>query len=169
MTSPLAELSPATDFIHRHIGPSDADIAAMLEVVGAGSLTELIDIGVPDTIRTETGLGLGEPLTEHEVLEEMRRLAAKNQVYTSLIGQGYYGTYLPPVIQRNLLENPGWYTAYTPYQPEISQGTLQVIFEFQTLIAQLTEMEVANASMYDEPSATAEAAVAVTKGTSWAQ
>ncbi len=157
MISPLAELSPATDFIHRHIGPSDADVAAMLDVVGAGSLTELIDRAVPDTIRTETGLGLGEPLSEQEVLEQMRRLAAKNQVYTSLIGQGYSGTYLPPVIQRNLLENPGWYTAYTPYQPEISQGRLEAILNFQTMVSDLTGMDLANSSLLDEGTAAAEA------------
>ena len=157
MISPLAELSPATDFIHRHIGPSDADVAAMLDVVGAGSLTELIDRAVPETIRTETGLGLGEPLSEQEVLEQMRRLAAKNQVYTSLIGQGYSGTYLPPVIQRNLLENPGWYTAYTPYQPEISQGRLEAILNFQTMVSDLTGMDLANSSLLDEGTAAAEA------------
>jgi len=157
MTSPLDELLPATDFIHRHIGPSDADIAGMLDVVGVGSLTELIDRAVPDTIRTETGLGLGDPLTEHEVLEQMRRLAAENQVYTSLIGQGYYGTYLPPVIQRNLLENPGWYTAYTPYQPEISQGRLEAILNFQTMVSDLTGMDLANSSLLDEGTAAAEA------------
>jgi glycine dehydrogenase len=157
MTSPLAEPSPATDFIHRHIGPSDADIAAMLEVVGADSLAELIDRAVPDTIRTDTRMGLGDPLTEHEVLDEMRRLAAKNQVYTSLIGQGYFGTYLPPVIQRNLLENPGWYTAYTPYQPEISQGRLEAILNFQTMVSDLTGMDLANSSLLDEGTAAAEA------------
>ena len=157
MTSPLADLSPATDFIHRHIGPSDADVAAMLDVVGAGSLDELIDVAVPDTIRTESGLGLGEPLTEQEVLEQMRRLAARNLVYTSLIGQGYYGTYLPPVIQRNLLENPGWYTAYTPYQPEISQGRLEAILNFQTMVSDLTGMDLANSSLLDEGTAAAEA------------
>ena len=118
---------------------------------------QLIDRAVPDTIRTETGLGLGEPLSEQEVLEQMRRLAAKNQVYTSLIGQGYYGTYLPPVIQRNLLENPGWYTAYTPYQPEISQGRLEAILNFQTMVSDLTGMDLANSSLLDEGTAAAEA------------
>ncbi|MDJ0959795.1 MAG: aminomethyl-transferring glycine dehydrogenase [Acidimicrobiia bacterium] len=153
----LADLAATDDFIRRHIGPSDDDIATMLEVIGVDSLDALIDRAVPKNIVSETPIDVGEPHSEIEALEELRRMAAKNQVYTSLIGMGYTGTHLPAVIQRNLLENPGWYTAYTPYQPEISQGRLEAILNFQTMVSELTGMELANSSLLDEGTAAAEA------------
>jgi len=153
----LADLAATDDFIRRHIGPSPDDVDAMLAVVGAASLDDLLDRAVPATIRTRTPLSIGEPHTEVEALAELRHTAAKNRVYTSLIGMGYTNTHLPAVIQRNLLENPGWYTAYTPYQPEISQGRLEAVLNFQTMISDLTGMELANSSLLDEGTAAAEA------------
>ena len=158
MNAPLKTTADAaTDFVRRHIGPSPRDIDAMLDSVGASSLAELMSQTLPGSIRQKKPLDLGPALSETEALAHMRDLAAQNQVFTSLIGTGYSGTILPAVIQRNILENPAWYTAYTPYQPEISQGTLHALFEFQTQVAMLTGMEVANASMYDGSTATAEA------------
>ncbi len=148
---------PAASFVRRHIGPSPRDIAAMLEVVGAPSIDALIGETLPLSIRQKAPLDLGKALSETEALFHMRELASKNQVFTSLIGQGYSGTILPAVIQRNILENPAWYTAYTPYQPEISQGRLEALFNFQTMIADLTGLDVANASLLDEATAAAEA------------
>ncbi|WP_438275886.1 aminomethyl-transferring glycine dehydrogenase [Nitrobacter sp.] len=152
---------PATTFARRHIGPSPRDIDAMLGTVGAKSLAALIDEALPPAIRQSTpldlGEGLSEGLSEIEVLAHMRELAAGNQAFTSLIGQGYSGTILPTVIQRNILENPAWYTAYTPYQAEISQGRLEALFNFQTMICDLTGLDVANASLLDEATAVAEA------------
>jgi glycine dehydrogenase len=148
---------PATNFARRHIGPSPRDIDAMLETVGAKSLHALMSETLPSSIRQQKPLDLGEPFSETEALKHMAKLAAQNQVFTSLIGQGYSGTVLPPVIQRNILENPAWYTAYTPYQPEISQGRLEALFNFQTMICDLTGLDVANASLLDEATAAAEA------------
>src|SRR5580700_88361 len=148
---------PATSFVRRHIGPSPRDITAMLETVGASSLKALMAETLPASIRQQAPLDLGQPLSETEALAHMRDLALRNQVFTSLIGQGYSGTILPAVIQRNILENPAWYTAYTPYQPEISQGRLEALFNFQTMIADLTGLDVANASLLDEATAAAEA------------
>ncbi|HET6839098.1 MAG TPA: aminomethyl-transferring glycine dehydrogenase [Bradyrhizobium sp.] len=147
----------ATSFKRRHIGPSPRDISAMLETVGAKSLDALIAETLPSSIRQTTPLDLGPALSETEALAHMSELASRNQVFTSLIGQGYSGTILPPVIQRNILENPAWYTAYTPYQPEISQGRLEALFNFQTMICDLTGLDVANASLLDEATAAAEA------------
>jgi glycine dehydrogenase len=147
----------ATTFARRHIGPSPRDIAAMLETVGANSLDALMAETLPSSIRQKAPLDLGRPLSETEALAHMRELASQNQVFTSLIGQGYSGTILPAVIQRNILENPAWYTAYTPYQPEISQGRLEALFNFQTMICDLTGLDVANASLLDEATAAAEA------------
>src|SRR6266446_6886123 len=127
----------ATTFVRRHIGPSPRDVAAMLETVGAKSLSALMSETLPASIRQKAPLDLGRALGETEALAHMRELAAQNQVFTSLIGQGYTGTILPPVIQRNILENPAWYTAYTPYQPEISQGRLEALLNFQTMISEL--------------------------------
>ena len=143
--------------MRRHIGPSPRDITAMLETVGAPSLGALMAETLPSSIRQKAPLDLGPPLSETEALAHMRELAAQNQVFTSLIGQGYSGTILPAVIQRNILENPAWYTAYTPYQPEISQGRLEALFNFQTMICDLTGLDVANASLLDEATAAAEA------------
>ena len=144
-------------FESRHIGPSPQDVSAMLETIGVSSLDELIAQTIPDDIRQHAPLDLGAALSETEALEKARQLAARNLVLTSLIGQGYYGTILPSVIQRNILENPAWYTAYTPYQPEISQGRLEALLNFQTMIADLTALDIANASLLDEATAAAEA------------
>ncbi len=158
MNAPLKTTAEAaTDFARRHIGPSPRDIAAMLESVGAKSLAELMGQTLPSSIRQKAPLDLGRALSETEALAHMRELAAQNEVFTSLIGQGYSGTILPAVIQRNILENPAWYTAYTPYQPEISQGRLEALFNFQTMICDLTGLDVANASLLDEGTAAAEA------------
>jgi len=148
---------PAASFVRRHIGPSSRDVAAMLDVVGAKSLAALMAETLPSSIRQKAPLDLGRALSETEALAHMGDLAAQNQAFTSLIGQGYSGTILPAVIQRNVLENPAWYTAYTPYQPEISQGRLEALFNFQTMISDLTGLDVANASLLDEASAAAEA------------
>ncbi|MGX1324064.1 glycine dehydrogenase [Bradyrhizobium sp. USDA 377] len=147
----------AASFVRRHIGPSARDVTAMLETVGARSVDALMSETLPASIRQATPLDLGKPLSETEAIAHMAELAAQNQVFTSLIGQGYSGTILPAVIQRNILENPAWYTAYTPYQPEISQGRLEALFNFQTMICDLTGLDVANASLLDEATAAAEA------------
>src|SRR5258706_3805300 len=147
----------ATTFARRHIGPSPRDVAAMLETVGAKSLGALMGETLPSSIRQKAPLDLGSPLSETEALAHMSKLAAQNQVFTSLIGQGYSGTIVPAVIQRNILESPAWYTAYTPYQPEISQGRLEALFNFQTMICDLTGLDIANASLLDEATAAAEA------------
>ena len=158
MNAPLKTTAEAaTDFVRRHIGPSPRDVAAMLQTVGASSLTELMGQTLPASIRQKAPLDLGRAFSETEALAHMRELAAQNEVFTSLIGQGYSGTILPAVIQRNILENPAWYTAYTPYQPEISQGRLEALFNFQTMICDLTGLDVANASLLDEGTAAAEA------------
>src|SRR4029450_586966 len=158
MNAPLKHANEAaTTFVRRHIGPSPRDIDAMLETVGAKSLGALMAQTLPSSIRQQAPLDLGPALSETEALAHMRELAARNQVFTSLIGQGYSGTILPAVIQRNILENPAWYTAYTPYQPEISQGRLEALFNFQTMICDLTGLDVANASLLDEATAAAEA------------
>lgn len=146
------------DFANRrHIGPSPEEMSAMLEVIGADSLDALIDETVPTSIRQEKPLDFGKPKSERELMHYMRVMAAKNKVLTSLIGQGYHGTVTPPAIQRNILENPAWYTSYTPYQPEISQGRLEALLNFQTMISDLTGLEIANASLLDEATACAEA------------
>src|SRR5437588_2446577 len=158
MNAPLKTTAEAaTDFVRRHIGPSPRDVAAMLETVQAKSLSELMAQTLPSSIRQQAPLDLGLALSETQALDHMRELASQNEVFTSLIGQGYSGTILPAVIQRNILENPAWYTAYTPYQPEISQGRLEALFNFQTMISDLTGLDVANASLLDEATAAAEA------------
>jgi glycine dehydrogenase len=145
------------DFANRrHIGPSPAEMAAMLEAVGVPSLEALIDETVPASIRQTAPLTWA-PLSEYGLLERMRAVASRNKVMTQLIGQGYYGTVTPPAIQRNILENPAWYTAYTPYQPEIAQGRLEALLNYQTMVADLTGLPVANASLLDEATAAAEA------------
>ena len=146
------------DFANRrHIGPSPEEIEEMLQVVGVNSLDELIAETVPKDIRQAKPLDFGRPLSERAALDRLRETANKNRVLTSLIGQGYHGTIMPPAIQRNILESPAWYTAYTPYQPEISQGRLEALLNFQTLVADLTGLDVANASLLDEATAAAEA------------
>ena len=156
----LAELSAleAEDgFVARHIGPSDRDIGSMLHVVGAASLDELANRAVPPAIRLARMLDLPPAVDEAGALAELRGLAARNRVVKSLIGLGYHGTHTPPVIQRNVLENPGWYTAYTPYQAEIAQGRLEALLNFQTMICDLAGLPIANASLLDEATAAAEA------------
>ncbi len=146
------------DFANRrHIGPSPAEMEEMLALIGYPNLDALIDDTVPGSIRQQVPLTWGAPMTEREALDKLRDTANKNEVLVSLIGQGYYGTITPPVIQRNILENPAWYTAYTPYQPEISQGRLEALLNYQTMICDLTGLDVANASLLDEATAGAEA------------
>ncbi len=144
-------------FSDRHIGLSDADIASMLSQLGFESLDELTKTVVPTSIADNRPLDLSAPVSEEQALAELKEIASQNTVLKSLIGQGYYGTHTPKVIQRNVLENPAWYTAYTPYQPEISQGRLEVLFYFQTMITELTGMDIANASLLDEGTAAGEA------------
>jgi glycine dehydrogenase len=151
------DLEPRGEFVARHIGPSAADQARMLAALGVTTLDDLIDETVPEAIRSRDPLALPRAKSEVEALAAIRALADKNEVFTSLIGMGYSDTITPGVIRRNVLENPAWYTAYTPYQPEISQGRLEALLNFQTMICDLTGMEIANASMLDESTAAAEA------------
>ena len=153
----LSALEHRNEFIARHIGITPADEARMLQAVGAASRRELIESIVPRSIARRQGMQLPAPVTEAAALAELKAIAAKNQVLRSFIGQGYYGTHTPGVILRNILENPAWYTAYTPYQAEISQGRMEALLNFQTLVCDLTGMAVANASMLDEATAAAEA------------
>ena len=147
----------AASFIPRHIGPNEADVRAMLDLLGYDSLDALIDATVPGGIRLRRPLAIHAPMTEYEALANMRSIAMRNQVYRSFLGLGYYACFTPPVIQRNVLENPGWYTAYTPYQAEIAQGRLEALLTFQTMVMDLTGLEIANASLLDEGTAAAEA------------
>ncbi len=155
--TPLSALEQRDEFIVRHIGPDAAETAAMLTAVGAASLDELIGQTVPAAIRLAAPLGLPSPLREHEALAKLKAIAARNVVKKSLIGLGYYDTLTPKVILRNLLENPGWYTAYTPYQAEIAQGRLEALLNWQQMVIDLTGMALANASLLDEATAAAEA------------
>ena len=150
-------LLPTDTFWQRHIGPNPQGIQAMLEQMGFASLDDLVDCTVPAQIRSQQPLNLGEPRGESELLQELRAIAARNQIFRSYIGMGYAGCITPAVIQRNILENPGWYTQYTPYQAEIAQGRLEALLNFQTLVTELTGMELANASLLDEGTAAAEA------------
>nr|WP_305123433.1 aminomethyl-transferring glycine dehydrogenase [Roseomonas sp. GC11] len=153
----LAALEDHGAFAARHIGPSDAEIAAMLKAVGASSLDDLADRTVPAAIRGQDFSQLPPPVSEAEAIAELRALSDENIRHRSLIGMGYHGTHVPPVILRNVLENPGWYTAYTPYQAEIAQGRLEALVNFQTMVCDLTGLPVANASLLDEGTAAAEA------------
>ncbi len=158
MPEPLANQDPGLEsFADRHVGPRADDLTAMLATLGYGSLDELVTAAVPSVIREPVPLSVTEPLSETEALARLRELAAGNDVFTSLIGLGYHDTITPPVIVRNVLENPAWYTAYTPYQPEISQGRLEALLNFQTMVSDLTGMDLANASLLDEGTAAAEA------------
>lgn len=154
---PSIELDLDIPFVRRHIGPRDEDVAAMLEVVGKSSLDELIDTTLPAEIRTAERLIVEAAPSEQAVLAELREIASDNTVLTSMIGLGYYGTQIPSVIKRDILQNPAWYTAYTPYQPEISQGRLEALLNFQTVVSELTGLDTANASLLDESTAAAEA------------
>jgi glycine cleavage system P protein (glycine dehydrogenase) len=153
----VASPSDVDSFVPRHIGPSDADVAAMLELLGYDSLDALIDATVPAGIRLRRPLAIEAGMTEHQALEHMRRIAQKNRVLRSYLGLGYHDCITPPVIQRNVLENPGWYTAYTPYQAEIAQGRLEALLNYQTMVMDLTGLEIPNASLLDEGTAAAEA------------
>ena len=158
MSTSLQHLLTESDtFVRRHISTSLADVNAMLDALGYKSLDEFIDATVPEGIRLRRMMTTGPARTEHDVLAELRGMAAQNTVARSFLGMGYYDTLVPPVIQRNILENPGWYTAYTPYQAEIAQGRLEALLNYQTMVIDLTGMEIANASMLDEGTAAAEA------------
>ena len=162
-TLPVSPAPPEIDVLHpghfayRHIGPRREDLAEMLQAVGYSSLDDFIDAVVPAEIRLRRPLALPPGRSEREVLQALRGLAGMNRVFRSYIGLGYAGTFTPQVVQRNVLENPGWYTAYTPYQAEIAQGRLEALLNFQTMVADLTGLEVANASLLDEATAAAEA------------
>ncbi|WP_306513218.1 aminomethyl-transferring glycine dehydrogenase [Janibacter hoylei] len=153
----MSASSPLSEFVGRHVGPRDADVTQMLGLLGQPSLDALCDAAVPGAIRQTSSLDIEASPSELAVLEELRDLAAKNSVLTSMIGLGYYGTITPSVIQRNVLENPAWYTAYTPYQPEISQGRLEALLNFQTMVADLTGLQTSGSSLLDEATAAAEA------------
>ncbi|TRZ97058.1 MAG: glycine dehydrogenase (aminomethyl-transferring) [Rhodocyclaceae bacterium] len=157
LSTPLTTLEHRDEFIGRHIGPDEHVIAGMLAAIGTASLNTLISETVPATIRLQRPLALPGPVPEHAALARLAAIAAKNVMKKSLIGQGYYGTHTPPVILRNLFENPGWYTAYTPYQAEIAQGRLEALLNYQQMVIDLTGMEIANASLLDEATAAAEA------------
>ena len=149
--------SSQKDFIKRHIGPSKADQQKMLNALGFDSLDELISKTVPEKILLKEDLGIGEPNSEYEALRKLKVISKQNRIYSNFIGMGYYGTYTPYVILRNILENPGWYTAYTPYQPEVAQGRLEMLLNFQQMIIDFTGLDIANASLLDEGTAAAEA------------
>lgn len=144
-------------FVGRHIGPREDEIQEMLGKLGYASLDELTQRVIPERIQDLSPMHLAEALSEEEALAQLHQIASKNRILKSWIGAGYYNAYLPKVLQRNVLENPAWYTAYTPYQPEISQGRLEVLFYYQTMVCELTGMDIANASLLDEATAAAEA------------
>ena len=150
-------LQPTDAFVHRHLGPAADDVQAMLDLIGVDSVDTLIDQTIPAQIRSERQLALPGPRPESDVLAEMAEIASRNELFRSFIGMGYYDTITPPVILRNILENPGWYTQYTPYQAEIAQGRLQALLNFQTMVSDLTALDIANASLLDEATAAAEA------------
>ena len=157
MSLTQAQLAHPDQFVRRHIGPNANETSAMLAFLGHPNLDALINAAVPQKIRAAKNLNLPPARSEFDALAELKRIASENKVFRSFIGQGYYDTITPPVIQRNVLENPGWYTQYTPYQAEISQGRLESLLNFQTLVTDLTAMDIANASLLDESTACAEA------------
>ena len=138
------------EFSKRHNSVSESDEKAMLDVIGFGSTDELIDNTIPDSIRLQSDMDLDLPLTETQFLESFKKISSKNKKYKTYIGMGYYDCITPSVIKRNILENPGWYTAYTPYQAEIAQGRLEALINYQTMVCDMTGMEIANASLLDE-------------------
>src|SRR6478735_4652483 len=156
-TTRSTTISPADNFIPRHVGPNEAEVAEMLALLGYATLDELIDATIPAPIRLRRPLAIHDRRSEHEALAAMRAIASRNRIFRSFLGYGYADTLTPPVIQRNILENPGWYTAYTPYQAEIAQGRLEALLNFQTMVIDLTGLEIANASLLDEGTAAAEA------------
>jgi len=159
MSNQSQEMSAAAaaSFVPRHIGPTPDDVVAMLDLLGYESLDALIDATVPRGIRMAKPLAIHAPMSEYEALSSLRTIAQRNQIFRSYLGLGYHDCVTPPVIQRNVLENPGWYTAYTPYQAEIAQGRLEALLTFQTVVMDLTGLEIANASLLDEGTAAAEA------------
>src|SRR5450432_2107349 len=158
MALPMAlNWKPTEHFVDRHIGPDQAERDAMLRTLGLASMEALVEATVPASIRLGRALDLPAPLSEAALLEELEQIASRNQVFKSFIGMGYAGCITPPVILRNVLQNPGWYTAYTPYQAEIAQGRLEALLNFQQMVVDLTGLEVANASLLDEATAAAEA------------
>ena len=148
--------TPQAAFETRHIGLNDADTQTILQTLGAGNIDEFLNQVIPASLLRKDDMKIDAALSEAEALEKLYALAKQNQIRTSLIGMGYYDSHTPPVIQRNVLENPAWYTAYTPYQPEISQGRLEAILNFQTMVTELTGMDIANGSLLDEATAIAE-------------
>ena len=157
MSDRMPELYTGDEFIARHIGPTVEGQRKMLDAIGIDSLDTLINQTVPEAIQSDRLLDLQGPISEPDVLSKIRKYADRIKVNRSLMGMGYYPSYTPSVIQRNILENPSWYTAYTPYQPEISQGRLEALLNFQTMVCDLTGLEIANASLLDEATAAAEA------------
>ncbi|HVS09636.1 MAG TPA: glycine dehydrogenase (aminomethyl-transferring), partial [Planctomycetota bacterium] len=156
-SKPASVLAPTDTFVRRHVGPDEAEVREMLAALGLRSLDELVDQTVPRGIRLRRALELGPERGERELLEELREIAGKNRVFRSYIGMGYSNTIVPAVIRRNVLENPGWYTQYTPYQAEIAQGRLEALLNFQTVVSDLCALPLANASLLDEATAAAEA------------
>ena len=157
------------EFVSRHIGPRDEEIEQMLKVIGVPSVDALINQTVPASIRLDKPLGVASGISEDKFLEKIKVHASKNKIYKTYIGMGYYNTHTPSVIVRNVLENPVWYTSYTPYQAEISQGRLEALLNFQTMVSELTAMEIANASLLDEATAAAEAMIMMFNGRSKSQ
>lgn len=171
ITDDTAPLDPTTlsDFVGRHVGPREADVAHMLQTLGYDSLEAMVEAAVPAAIRSTDPLSIPAAPSEQAVIAELRKLASRNRVLTSMIGLGYYGTQTPPVVLRNVLENPAWYTAYTPYQPEISQGRLEALLNFQTMVSDLTGLAIAGASLLDEATAAAEAVALMRRNSKAAQ
>ncbi|HIG37210.1 MAG TPA: hypothetical protein EYQ12_06770 [Oceanospirillaceae bacterium] len=157
VNTPIVDLLQTNDFIKRHIGPSSTDNSAMLSHLNVASIDELLDQTVPDSIRLDQPLNLPQSQSEVDTLAQLKAMASQNTVNVSCIGMGYSNTLVPNVILRNVMENPAWYTAYTPYQPEISQGRLEALLNFQTMVSDLTGLPLANASLLDEATACAEA------------
>jgi glycine dehydrogenase len=151
------KLSPLDTFVRRHVGPSEKQVPDLLKTVGVDSMKSLIQKTIPNAILNTASLGLGAGITERELLVRFKAVAQKNKVFKSYIGMGYHDTVVPAVIQRNILESPGWYTQYTPYQAEISQGRLESLINYQTMVSELTGLDIANASLLDEGTAAAEA------------
>ena len=150
-------LAPADSFLDRHLGPGDREVQEMLAALGYASLDELVAATVPESIRLDRPLRLPAARGEHELLDELNAMGRRNQVFRSFLGMGYHDCITPPVVLRNIVENPGWYTQYTPYQAEIAQGRLEALLNFQTMVADLTGLPLANASLLDEGTAAAEA------------
>ena len=147
------------NFTNRHIGPSTSEISEILNSIGVESIEQLLNETIPEKIRLKDEINIPDGISEFEFLEEIKKLSILNQNFKTYIGLGYHDTFTPSVIQRNILENPGWYTAYTPYQPEIAQGRLEALLNFQTMICDITKMEIANASLLDEGTSAAEAMI----------